>query len=104
MEKNPENCWEYKKCDRGPDAKNSAVICSAATETSLDAIHRGDNGGRACWIIAGTYCNGEIQGDYAKKIDDCKNCDFFKKVMEEEELSSENPNDLVEAIRIVARN
>lgn len=32
-----------------------------------------------CWQIAGTHCGGEIQGHFAKKYSDCKECEVFKK-------------------------
>jgi len=31
-----------------------------------------------CWEVSGTYCNGEAQGRFARKIDDCRNCDVYK--------------------------
>lgn len=58
--------------------------CPAATERMLDGVHHGKNGGRACWIVAGTMCNGEIQGSFAKKYSGCEKCDFYDKVWKEE--------------------
>ncbi|MBI5182216.1 MAG: hypothetical protein HZA06_04840, partial [Nitrospirae bacterium] len=31
-----------------------------------------------CWVIAGTYCLGQIQGIYAQKIGDCRKCIVYK--------------------------
>jgi signal transduction histidine kinase/CheY-like chemotaxis protein/HPt (histidine-containing phosphotransfer) domain-containing protein len=31
-----------------------------------------------CWEIVGTYCNSEIQGTFAKKLEDCRKCDVYK--------------------------
>ena len=69
------NCWEFKKCGKGTD-------CPVYTEKRLDGIHGGDNAGRACWMVAGSMCGGEIQGTYAQKIDNCVKCDFYQSVMD----------------------
>ena len=42
------------------------------------------NGGRACWAVAGTFCNGKIQGTYARKLYDCTRCEFYRLVWDEE--------------------
>lgn len=31
-----------------------------------------------CWAIAGTFCHGEVQGDFARKIGDCRKCVVYK--------------------------
>ena len=31
-----------------------------------------------CWEIAGTLCKGEVQGEYAKKIKDCAECEVYQ--------------------------
>ena len=36
--------------------------------------------GQVCWAVAGTLCAGKIQGTFAQKINDCRNCIFYKKV------------------------
>lgn len=81
-----QNCWEFKKCGREPGGSKSAElgVCPAATDKRLDKIHNGKNSGRACWMVTGTLCKGEIQGVYAKKFGNCMNCDFYKIVKEEE--------------------
>jgi hypothetical protein len=79
------NCWEHKKCGREPGGSgtDSLGVCPAAVEGRLDGVHGGRNAGRACWIIAGTLCGGEIQGTFARKYASCEKCDFYIKVMEE---------------------
>lgn len=79
------NCWEFEKCGREPGGFNSKElgICPATTERRLDGIHGGKNGGRACWVVAGTFCEGEIQGTFACKEASCIHCDFFKEVVHE---------------------
>ncbi len=99
------NCWEFKKCGREPNGVNEEELgtCLSATEKSLDGIHRGDNAGRACWVIAGTFCGRKVLGTFAKKTKNCQNCDFFKKVMEEEGTTHEEAQHLLEALKIVSR-
>ena len=87
MKKNSKkNCWEIKKCGKGPakpyEYKN--LICPAATDTTLNGINRGKNGGRICWVVRGTFCNGEVQGTFNKKYGDCILCDVYKLIKKEE--------------------
>ena len=105
MAQKPLNCWEYKKCGRQPGGEKAEThgVCPAATEKSTDGIHRGDCAGRACWIIAGTYCGGKVQGDYAAKLTNCTDCDFFQLVVTEEKTDVQDAIHLLEVLRIVAR-
>ncbi len=76
------NCWEFHACGREPGGDNVGEfgICPAALETSIDGFNQGDRGGRACWALSGTFCEGQIQGTFAAKLNDCKQCSFFKLV------------------------
>jgi hypothetical protein len=67
-EKKKINCWEFKKCGK---EKN----CPAYS------YH-----GRICWYIAGTFCGGKVQGEYAKKIKDCRKCEFYIKLVLKKEI------------------
>jgi signal transduction histidine kinase len=58
-------CWEFMKCKRD---RNNEVKCPAYP-----------NFGRACWVVAGTFCEGKVQGTFAQKYQNCRRCDFFKK-------------------------
>ena len=80
------NCWEFMKCGREPGGLHAAELgeCIAAVETSTDGINAGRNGGRSFWAISGTYCDGKVQGTFASKIGDCKQCSFFRLVHQEE--------------------
>ncbi|MEW6183512.1 MAG: two-CW domain-containing protein [Bacillota bacterium] len=80
------NCWEYKRCGREPGgAKTQQLgVCPAATETRMDGVHGGKNAGRSCWVLAGTLCGGAVQGTFAQKYANCKNCDFYELVKSEE--------------------
>lgn len=82
----PLNCWEFKKCGREPGGEHQELgVCPAAVEKRLDEVHNGKNAGRACWVIAGTFCNGQVQGSFAKKYATCETCDFYSMVQSEEE-------------------
>ena len=71
------NCWEFKCCGNGEN-------CPAYTEKRLDGNNSGKNAGRACWVVAGTLCGGDVQGVFAVKMADCKKCEFYKLVINEE--------------------
>lgn len=81
------NCWEFRKCGREPGGFHSEElgVCGAATEVEADGINGGDNGGRVCWAVARTVCSSEDDGSYAAKYLQCKKCDFYNKVMEEQQ-------------------
>ena len=82
-----QNCWEFKKCGREPGGVNEAErgVCPASLDTNLDGLNFGKNGGRICWAVAGTFC-GEVEpeGDFARQLLSCMDCDFFKKIQTEE--------------------
>lgn len=31
-----------------------------------------------CWLIAGTFCRGEVQGQFARKLKDCRLCEVYQ--------------------------
>jgi hypothetical protein len=80
------NCWEFKKCARGPGGSKLSEFgtCPAATDISSDGINGGRGGGRVCWAVTGTLCSGEVQGTFTEKITTCMSCDFFQQVKKEE--------------------
>jgi hypothetical protein len=80
------NCWEYKNCGREPGGRNveELGICPATIDTTFDGLNCGKNGGRICWAVAGTFCDGEVQGSFAEKQVSCLSCDFFLLVRAEE--------------------
>ena len=85
------NCWEFKRCGRELNGKKTGElgVCPASTEKRLDGIHDGMNGGRTCWVVAGSMCNGKKQGSFAQKYADCRMCDFYMMVKQEEGLNLE---------------
>ncbi len=86
MKKLKKQCWEVKKCGREPGGENAEElgVCKAAIPGEYDGINDGEVGGRFCWSIAGTLCEGEVQGEYCKKIHSCLSCEFLQQVEEEE--------------------
>ncbi len=79
------NCWEFKGCGREPGgAQEKDGICPTALMTIYDGINSGENGGRVCWMIAGTACENRVQGTFAQKVQCCSECDFYRTVMAEE--------------------
>jgi hypothetical protein len=83
------NCWEFKRCGRQPQGfhAHDLGVCPATLEQKLDGVHDGVNAGRACWAVAGTLCKGQLQGTFAQKFKNCKECDFYLKVQEEERMN-----------------
>jgi hypothetical protein len=71
-------------CGKGPG--NEGTLCPAATESRLDGIHGGVNGGRACWVVAGTCCpDTPAAGTFARKMESCLVCPFYRQVRDEEQ-------------------
>ena len=63
-------CWEYMKCGRDKDC---SMKCPAYP-----------NFGRICWAVAGTFCEGKVQGTFAQKLEDCKKCEFYQRARKKE--------------------
>ncbi len=59
-------CWEFKKCGRDKDATTKCPAYS--------------NFGRICWAVAGTFCEGKVQGTFAQKYEDCRKCDYYQMI------------------------
>ena len=87
---NKVNCWEHMRCERQPGgAKTRELgVCPVPTHSEFHGAHGGTNAGRACWLIAGSLCNGSVQGTYAQKLSACWRCEFFNKVKSSEESST----------------
>ena len=80
------NCWEVQNCGREPGGRAVADQgpCPAAVEPTLHGVHGGHNSGRTCWVLAGTFCSGQVAGTVAKKLANCSECKFYQLVMSEE--------------------
>ena len=95
------NCWEYKKCGRNPGGAKAAElgICPAASETRVDGINNGENGGRGCWAVSGTLCGGVVQGTFASKLSNCMICEFYQLVGNEEGPNHQSSKDILAKLR-----
>ncbi len=81
-----QNCWDYKGCGREPGGAKvkDLGVCPAASDETCTGLNNGVNAGRICWAVAGTFCGGKVQGDFAQKQLSCLNCDFYQDVFQEE--------------------
>ncbi|MBI5666181.1 MAG: GGDEF domain-containing protein [Nitrospirae bacterium] len=59
MNENLVKCWEVKGCNKAD--------CPSHKSEDL-----------RCWQVAGTFCGGVVQGLFAKKYGDCRQCEVFK--------------------------
>ena len=83
----PTNCWEFMDCGREPGGARASErgICPSTIDLTLNGAHGGRNAGRACWVVAGTFCDSLLQGTYARKISSCEQCDFYQLVRSEDQ-------------------
>lgn len=52
-------CWEQLDCDK----------------TDCPVYGREHT---RCWLVAGTFCRGEVQGKFANKLGNCRECEVYK--------------------------
>jgi hypothetical protein len=80
------NCWEIKKCCREPGgAETSSLgVCPAAQDADSNGLNSGKNAGRICWAVAGTFCGGKVQCDFAMKQVSCMACEVFIQIKTDE--------------------
>jgi hypothetical protein len=82
----PTNCWEAMNCGRQPGGMrvHELGVCRASIASALNGVHRGQQGGRACWVQVGTLCGGKVQATHADKVETCEQCAFYATVKREE--------------------
>ncbi len=80
------NCWEIMGCGREPGGHgvDALGICPSTTNEHTDGLNRGRKGGRICWAVAGTFCDGQVHGTFANKLATCMSCRFYLQVQAEE--------------------
>ena len=80
------------KCGREPGGEEARRlgICPAALETNFNGFNEGINAGRLCWLVAGTFCGGMVQGSFADKCVSCKQCDFYQTVHREKGTTAQS--------------
>jgi hypothetical protein len=95
------NCWEFKKCGRQPGGAKAAElgICPAAIEKRTNTLNHGVNGGRVCWLVAGTLCGGVVQGTFAAKLANCLKCEFYQSVGKEEGMGLANIREVLALLK-----
>jgi hypothetical protein len=95
------NCWEVKECGREPGGEKvrELGICPVTMALKLDGVHGGKAAGRACWVVAGTLCGGQVQGTFAMKFENCESCDFYEAVRQEEFPSFQYSSTLLAKLR-----
>jgi methyl-accepting chemotaxis protein len=57
------NCWDIMNCGSEKD-------CPAYPDN-----------GKTCFSVAKTLCKGEVQGTYEQKIQNCRVCQVYDKLM-----------------------
>ncbi|MFH1687462.1 MAG: two-CW domain-containing protein [bacterium] len=79
------NCWEIKNCGLQPGGDIAKIrgVCPAAVCEEYDGVNHGLKAGRFCWAVAGTMCEGRVQGIFAMKIETCLQCEVFRAVSDE---------------------
>jgi len=100
MEMQKINCWEAKKCGRQVGGAHVAElgVCPASMHTALDGFNGGKNGGRACWAVTGTLCNGKVEYYESKKWVQCRRCAFFWQVHREEGKNYAGGDEIMEKL------
>ena len=80
------------KCGREPGGKEARKlgICPAAIETNFNGFNEGINAGRLCWLVAGTFCGGMVQGSFADKCVSCKQCNFYQTIHREKGTTAQS--------------
>jgi len=85
------SCWQFKNCGREKGGLLSEILgeCPVSTAMKFDGHNDGVGAGRACWMIPDSCCQQEAskQG----KSNPCHNCDFYQRVVFEEEEKIEFP-------------
>ncbi len=75
-------CWKVKKCEN--------TGCPVYGKHHL-----------RCWLIAGTFCRGEVQGHFAQKLGSCAKCEIYQTAMAHGPVAEigENFNNLMWVLR-----
>ncbi|MBE3066651.1 MAG: diguanylate cyclase [Chloroflexi bacterium] len=75
-------CWEVKGCDE--------TECPVFGKQNM-----------RCWLVAGTFCRGEVQGRFAQKLGNCAKCEVYLEAVENDPINQigENFNSLMWVLR-----
>ncbi|MFA6110353.1 MAG: bacteriohemerythrin [Candidatus Latescibacterota bacterium] len=85
------NCWEFKGCGRGPGGERVAEsgLCATAEASEFDGRNGGHLGGRYCWKVLGTECDGVRQETLSDKLTTCSRCGFYRQLRQEADPDQE---------------
>ncbi len=80
------SCWEFMNCGCEPGGSKviELGVCPATTDKNSHNVNKGWNGGRFCWSIAGTLCDGKIHDTFVKNLEHCLKCKFYLYVEQHE--------------------
>jgi len=67
-----QNCWEILNCGREGGGANvgDLGVCPAWPDN-----------GKTCFSVAKTLCKGVVQGNYEQKIQNCRVCEVYEKIV-----------------------
>ena len=79
------NCWQFKNCGRekGGILAEHLGVCPVAKSMKHDGTNGGIAAGRVCWRIINTDDLNAAPGFCKNKA--CHNCEFYRRVLYEEE-------------------
>ncbi|MBE3066365.1 MAG: diguanylate cyclase [Chloroflexi bacterium] len=66
-------CWETKQC--------GAEDCPSYGKEHV-----------RCWLVAGTFCRGEVQGRFAQKFGTCTKCEIYQAAVRNDPINEINEN------------
>ncbi len=75
-------CWREKQC--------GATDCPSYGKEHV-----------RCWLVAGTFCRGEVQGRFAQKFGSCTKCEIYQTAVQQNPINeiSENFNNIMWVLR-----
>jgi hypothetical protein len=77
-----QNCWEFMRCDFGPEAREDS--CPVVSAVIFNGINGGINGGRYCWNVENAFCLVGSESLNESEPMNCATCEFYRFVKEEE--------------------
>ena len=79
------NCWQFKNCGREPGGILAKIHgeCLVARTMKFDGLNDGIGAGRACWMVHNSVCRQAM--NLSGPVDPCHTCDFYKRVVFEQE-------------------
>ncbi len=75
-------CWQVKHCQQ--------TDCPSYSKQHV-----------RCWLVAGTFCRGEVQGHFAQKLGNCAKCEVYQEAVGRDPINEigENFNSLMWALQ-----